>query len=374
ILTLTAEEERLLGVGGEWASRIGYSFGCDRSNITDEFYQKTFELRDLIKSWPRPSPPPPFCDRRRRRLIQSSTQRSCLSSDLEAFVDSLRPSVFQFQHRFNSFASLLFYIRRWEAVQLHFQILARNPKDYIFDQRFTLTMLSATGTEWVATGLKKDDFFFGDISTLFKGQNTIVDLKIDGHSSRFSTKVTIKNLMPSAKVVISFKIPDHKSGKLDVQYVHPHATLHYSIGLNPTPLLDLSATIGSQTICLGGEVGFDTASSLLTKYNAGIGFNKPDFSAALMLATYVHKVNPTTSVGAELIRHFSSHDNSFTIGSSYSLDPFTTVKARLSNNGKAGMVVQSEWRPKSLVTLSDEYDSKAVTCSPELGLVLALKP
>ncbi|CDY25906.1 BnaC09g32780D [Brassica napus] len=318
-------------------------------------------------------PPPPFCEflgafcycllqggggsRRRRRLIQSSTQRSCLSSDLEAFVDSLRPSVFQFQHRFNSFASLLFYIRRWEAVQLHFQILARNPKDYIFDQRFTLTMLSATGTEWVATGLKKDDFFFGDISTLFKGQNTIVDLKIDGHSS-VSTKVTIKNLMPSAKVVISFKIPYHKSGKLDVQYVHPHATLHYR----------------SQTICLGGEVGFDTASSLLTKYNAGIGFNKPDFFAALMLATYVHKVNPTTSVGAELIRHFSSHDNSFTIGSSYSLDPFTTVKARLSNNGKAGMVVQSEWRPKSLVTLSDEYDSKAVTCSPELGLVLALKP
>lgn len=35
----------------------------------------------------------------------------------------------------------------------------------------------------MATGLKKDDFFFGDISTLYKGQNTIVDLKIDSHSS-----------------------------------------------------------------------------------------------------------------------------------------------------------------------------------------------
>ncbi|CAF2331681.1 unnamed protein product [Brassica rapa] len=137
--------------------------------------------------------------------------------------------------------------------------------------------------------------------------------------------------------------------QLDVQYVHPHAMLHSSIGLNPTPLLDLSANIGSQTVCLGGEIGFKTASSLLTKYNAGVGFNKPDFSAALMLikgrvyeGLTPHTVNPTTSVGAELIRHFSSHDNSFTIGSSYSLDPFTTVKARLSNNGKAGMVVQSE--------------------------------
>ncbi|KAG2333272.1 hypothetical protein Bca4012_017078 [Brassica carinata] len=254
-------------------------------------------------------------------------------------------------------------------------------KDYIFDQKFTLTMLSATGTEFVATGLQKDDLFFGDISTLYKGQNTIVDLKIDSHSS-VSTKVTVKNLMPSAKAVISFKIPDHKSGKLDVQYVHPHATLNSSIGLNPTPLLDLSATIGSQTVSLGGEVGFDTASSSLTKYNAGIGFNKPDFSAALMLedkgeslrATYVHTVNPTTSVGAELIRRFTNHANSFTIGSSYSVDPFTTVKTRLSNNGKAGMVIQREWRPKSLITLSAEYDSKAVTSSPRVGLAIALKP
>ncbi|KAF3514496.1 hypothetical protein F2Q69_00001079, partial [Brassica cretica] len=86
-------------------------------------------------------------------------------------------------------------------------------KDYIFDQKFTLTMLSATGTKFVATGLQKDDLFFGDISTLYKGQNTIVDLKIDSNSS-VSTKVTVKNLMPSAKAVISFKIPDHKSGKV----------------------------------------------------------------------------------------------------------------------------------------------------------------
>ncbi|KAG2310789.1 hypothetical protein Bca52824_022346 [Brassica carinata] len=121
-----------------------------------------------------------------------------------------------------------------------------------------------------------------------------------------------------------------------MKYVHPHATLNSSIILDPTPLLELSATNGSQTLCLGGEVSVDTASSSLNQ--------------------------------------FSSHKNSFTIGSSYSLGPFTTVKDRLSNNGKAGMVVQSEWRMKSPVTLSAEYDSKAVTSSPRHGLALALKP
>ncbi|KAJ6330850.1 hypothetical protein OIU76_009446 [Salix suchowensis] len=69
--------------------------------------------------------------------------------------------------------------------------------------------------------------------------------------------------------------------QMDVQYIHHHAAIESSIGLNPTPLLELSAAIGSGNLSLGGEVGFDTASSSFIKYNAGIGMNKPDFSAAL---------------------------------------------------------------------------------------------
>lgn len=71
--------------------------------------------------------------------------------------------------------------------------------------------------------------------------------------------------------------------QLDVQYLHPHAAIDSSIGLNPSPLLELSAAIGSKDLCLGAEVGFNTISASFTKYNAGVAFNKPDFSAALML-------------------------------------------------------------------------------------------
>lgn len=71
--------------------------------------------------------------------------------------------------------------------------------------------------------------------------------------------------------------------QLDVQYLHPHAVIDSSIGLNPSPLLELSAAIGSKDLYLGAEIGFNTASASFTKYNTGIAFNKPDFSAALML-------------------------------------------------------------------------------------------
>lgn len=71
--------------------------------------------------------------------------------------------------------------------------------------------------------------------------------------------------------------------QMDVLYVHHHGVINSIIGLNPTPLLEFSAAIGTKELSLGGEVGFDTASASFTKYNAGIGFNKPDFSAGLIL-------------------------------------------------------------------------------------------
>ena len=71
--------------------------------------------------------------------------------------------------------------------------------------------------------------------------------------------------------------------QLDVQYLHAHAAIDSSIGLNPAPLLELSGAFGSKDVSFGGEIGFDTSSSSFIKYNAGISLNKPDYSAALLL-------------------------------------------------------------------------------------------
>ena len=73
------------------------------------------------------------------------------------------------------------------------------------------------------------------------------------------------------------------SDQLDVHYLRDHAVINSSIGPTPTPLLEVAATLGNNFLNCGGEVGFDTAADSFTKYNAGIGLNKADFSAALIL-------------------------------------------------------------------------------------------
>ncbi|KAI4344401.1 hypothetical protein L6164_011633 [Bauhinia variegata] len=257
-------------------------------------------------------------------------------------------------------------------------------KDYNFDQKFTLSIPSSTGLGLIATGLKKGEIFVGDVSTNYKSGRTVVDVKVDTNCN-VSTKVTVNDVFSNTKSVLSFSLPDHKSGKLDVQYLHPRAAIDSSIGLNPSPQLALSATMGSKDLSLGAEVGFDTASALFTKYNAGIAFNKPDFTASLMLAdkaetlkaSYIHCLDRSDgfTVAAELTHRFSTLENRFVFGTSQSIDPFTVVKSRFTNDGKAALLYQREWRPKSHVTFSAEYDAaKNFGQATKFGLGLSLKP
>lgn len=256
-------------------------------------------------------------------------------------------------------------------------------KDYNFNHKFSLATISAAGLGVTATGVKLDEVFIGDISTQYKSDKTTVDVKVDTNSN-VSTTVTVNEIVSGAKAAFSFKIPGQKSGKLDVQYLHDHFAINSSIDMNTNPVLELAATIGTRKLGVGAEVGFDSTFATFTKYNAGICYNQHDVSAALILtdkgetvkASYIHFFNPLnrSAVSAEMIHRLKTSENSFTIGTSHAINPLTLLKARLASNGKVAVLCSHEWRPKSLLTVSAEYDPKAQVSPSRLGLVLALNP
>ncbi|WVZ55379.1 hypothetical protein U9M48_006046 [Paspalum notatum var. saurae] len=256
-------------------------------------------------------------------------------------------------------------------------------KDYNFDQKFSLSTSSNSGLNLTATGVKINEDFIGDIRTQHKSGRTTVDVIIDS-DSKVSATVTVDEALTGLKTSFSFKVPDHKSGKLDLQYAHNRFALSSTIGLTSTPLVELAATAGTSELSIGAEVGFDSTSAAVTKYNSGIGYNKSDFSASLLLAdkgetlkaSYTHLFNPDNgaTVAAEVIHKMKTKENYFTIGSSHSLDPSTLLKTRFSNSGKVGLLCQHEWRPKSLVTFSAEYDPKVVHAPSRFGVAITLKP
>ncbi|XP_047322104.1 mitochondrial outer membrane protein porin of 36 kDa-like [Impatiens glandulifera] len=256
-------------------------------------------------------------------------------------------------------------------------------KDYQNDHKFTLTTYTSNGVSITSTGNKKGDLFLGDVSTTFKNKNITTDVKVDTNSNLFTT-ITVDEAAPGLKTILSFIVPDQRSGKVELQYFHEYAGISSSIGLTANPIISFSAVAGNNGLFVGTDLTFDISSSNLTKCNGAFSYATPDLIASLVLnnkgdslaASYYHIVRPltNTAVGAEITHSISSNENVLTIGTQHALDPLTSVKARVNNYGKASALIQHEWRPKSLLTISGEVDTTAIQKSAKIGLALALKP
>ncbi|GFS42076.1 voltage dependent anion channel 3 [Actinidia rufa] len=256
-------------------------------------------------------------------------------------------------------------------------------RDYQGDHKFTVTTYTSNGVAITSTGTKKGELFLADVATQLKNKNITTDIKVDTNSN-LSTTITIDEPAPGLKTIFSFIVPDQRSGKVELQYLHEYAGISTSIGLTASPIVNFSGVAGNNVVSLGTDLSFDTATGNFTKCNAGLSFSKSDLIASLILnnkgealtASYYHTVSPltNTAVGAELTHSFLNNENALTIGMQHALDPLTTVKARLNNYGKASALVQHEWRPKSLFTISGEVDTRAIDKSAKIGLALALKP
>ncbi|WCJ31406.1 Mitochondrial outer membrane protein porin 2 [Euphorbia peplus] len=256
-------------------------------------------------------------------------------------------------------------------------------KDYCSDQKFSFYTYSDAGVGLTSTATKNGGLSTGEVAALYKYRNASFDVKVDTQSN-ISATVTFNEILPSTKAIASFKLPNYESGKLEFQHFHVHSTITASLALNKAPAVDVSATIGTPSIAFGAEAGYDTTTGDFSKYTAGISVSKPDSYASILFGdkgdsikvSYVHHLDQTkkSAAVAEISRKFSTNENTFTVGGAYAVDYLTVVKAKLNNHGKLGALLQHEVIPKSMLTVSGEFDTKALDKHPKFGFAFALKP
>ncbi|WJX15968.1 hypothetical protein P8452_06055 [Trifolium repens] len=256
-------------------------------------------------------------------------------------------------------------------------------KDYNSDQRLTISSSTNSGLDLNSTLLKSRGLSSGDVVAQIKHNNKTIHFKVDTESSVLTT-FTVTDFVPSAKVLASIRLPDYKSGKVEVQYLHDHAGFTTAFDLNRKPAIDFSATIGTPGIAFGAETSYSTSVGKFTKYNAGVCLKLPSSIASVILAdkgdsmkvSYLHdleRLNGGAVVG-EISRKFSTNENTLTVGCSYVVDPRTTVKVKLNNHGNLGTLLQHELTHKSFLTISGAFETKALENSPKFGFSLLLKP
>ncbi|XP_009360705.2 mitochondrial outer membrane protein porin 2 [Pyrus x bretschneideri] len=256
-------------------------------------------------------------------------------------------------------------------------------KDYNTDQKINITTYTETGLALNSGLANRGGLSSGDVAAQYKYKNVALDVKADTQSN-VSTVLTVTDILPSTKTIASIKLPDYKSGKLEVSSLYEHASFTTAVGLNESPAVDFSATIGTPAIAFGAEASFLTGSRVFSKYNAGVSFTQHDSTASVILAdkgdslraSYLHQLSRLNggAVVGEVNRKFSTNENTLTVGGSYVVDSETVVKARLNNHGNLGALLQHQLTPKSSLTLSAAFDTKALERNPNLGLALSLKP
>ncbi|XP_006826371.2 mitochondrial outer membrane protein porin of 34 kDa [Amborella trichopoda] len=256
-------------------------------------------------------------------------------------------------------------------------------RDYQTDQKFVLTTCTPTGVTVTTTGAKIGDLFVADLSTQLRKKNITTDIKVDINSNLFAT-MTVDEPAPGAKAILSYAIPDQRSPKAELQFLHEYVGVTTSVGLTANPMVNFSTTVGTGEFAFGTDVSFDSATGAFTKCNVGLSFSQADIIASLnlnnkgdtLIASYFHTVNPlkNTAVGAELSHTFSKSDDTLTLGMMQAFDPLTTFKAKINNYGKASALIQHGWRPKSLMTISVEADAGAIEKTTKVGLAMVLRP
>ncbi|KAL5706795.1 Mitochondrial outer membrane protein porin [Ranunculus cassubicifolius] len=257
-------------------------------------------------------------------------------------------------------------------------------KDYSYDQKFVVATTTNAGLGFTSSAVKKGGISTGDLALQYKYNNHVINLKVDTESN-ITTTITMQDFLPSVKTIATFKFPEYNGGKLEVQYLHDHAAVSTTVALSQSPAVDVSATFGTPRFAFGAEAAYETKLATFTKYNAGVSVITPDYNNVSVIladkgdtlrASYVHYLGePKKSAGvAEISRRISTNENTFTVGGSHAFDQLTSVKAKLNNHGMLGALFQHEVKPKSILTISGEVDTKALDKNPRFGLSFLLKP
>ncbi|CAI0464592.1 unnamed protein product [Linum tenue] len=256
-------------------------------------------------------------------------------------------------------------------------------RDYLSDQKISISSFTDSGVALTSNVVEKGGLSSGDVAAEYKHKNATVGFKVDTESNVITT-VSVTDYPSSTKSIASVKLPDFNSGKLEVQHFHHHAGVTAALGLNKSPSIDFSATVGTPTIAFGAEASYLTSTGDFSKYNAGVSLTRPDSNASAILAdkgdsirvSYLHHLEQLNggAVVAEISRRFSTNENTLTVGCSYVVDSTTLLKAKLNNHGDLGALLQHEIKPKSFLTVSGSFDTKAFQKTPKFGVGLSLKP
>ncbi|KAA3488618.1 mitochondrial outer membrane protein porin 2-like isoform X1 [Gossypium australe] len=258
-------------------------------------------------------------------------------------------------------------------------------KGYIHNQTLSISTHSCNGVIITSRASRQGRRSTANVGAQYKYKNNAVEVNFDTKSSIATTLSFGGEILPSTNVNASLRLPEYGSSQLNLKFQQSfrNADLSISVGLNQSPDILLSATIGTSSIAFGIESKYKSTSRSFSRLDAGISVTNPSRDASIILAekgdllrlAYAHRFGRSRKISAvaEVTRRLSNNKNSLAVGVSCIADKLTTVKATLNNRGKLQALLVHNIKPNSSLNISAEFNMKALDKIPLIGLALALR-
>lgn len=209
--------------------------------------------------------------------------------------------------------------------------------------------------------------------------------------TKLANGLTVKATLVGVKPEVKGETPDFPEGWLQAEAEYSQEYFSGSVGVRTNQqktLLDVVGAVGYDNLSVGGKVVVDTASkSAPQDWNVGAQYEGADYVASavtekkrsLVNLSYFQSVGRGQTIGASALFGLVKPTRALTIGTDYTVDPDTTVRAYAKvEAGKDSVTVATNvehrlLHPNALLGVSAEFAvgaAGASTTTKQLGVSL----
>jgi len=184
-----------------------------------------------------------------------------------------------------------------------------------------------------------------------------------------TTDITVEDkLAKGLKLVLGNKfVPSSGQikGAAKATFKADAATFNAESSLDLSPNMMGALVLGYQNWLVGGQVGFDTAKSSLTKTNVALGYVAKDYTlhtycndGTLYGGSVYQKLNKDLESAVDISFNPATNSSVFGLGCKYVTDRNSSVRAKFNSNGNLGLGYQHKLKDGVTVTLATSIDAK----------------
>lgn len=258
--------------------------------------------------------------------------------------------------------------------------------DYIYgNKKVQLKTKTSNGVTYTSTGVLsgKDDSLSGDLSCKYSLSGASMTTKLFTSGKMTHETVLDNTGVKGLKLTVLGGLGPKQTLLATGEFVNAHVAAVVAANCLGNPSVHPALTVGMHGVTAGVSGDFDVEAKEMKNIDGVINYSTgKEHEATVMFLnkaskikfSYSHVMSPDLSVAAEFLYDRSGDAKLLTMGTKYTVDADTTVKAKIDNAGAVSLSYVQEIRKNTTLTVCSKFDVRNLDKpAQQLGLSLLIE-